>query len=60
MSRGHYLSLEEARKKEQIDQFAKEHPSIGDEDAFDRLMNGMAAGKPATKSQTSTLDACED
>lgn len=29
MARGRYLSLEEARKVGQIDQFAKEHPSEG-------------------------------
>ena len=29
MSRGVYLSLEEARKAGQIDQFCKEHPSEG-------------------------------
>ena len=30
MSRGKYLSLSEARKKGQLDRFAKEHPAIGD------------------------------
>lgn len=30
MSRGKYLSLEEARRLGRLDQFAKEHPSIGD------------------------------
>lgn len=34
MSRGKHLSLEEARKADQLDQFAKEHPSKGDEDAY--------------------------
>jgi hypothetical protein len=45
MSRGKYLSLEEARKKGQLDRFAKEHPSEGDKDKFDRLFKAMAAGE---------------
>lgn len=60
MSRGKHLSLEEARKADQLAQFAREHHSVGDEDDFDRLMSDMAAGKPSTKSQTSTRGACED
>lgn len=49
MSRGKYLSLEEARKEKKLDRFAKEHPSEGDEEEFDRLLGAMAApkdGKP--------------
>ena len=42
MSRGKYLSLEEARKANQLKQFAKEHPSEGDEQLFDRLLEKMA------------------
>jgi hypothetical protein len=42
MSRGKYLSLEEARKKGQLKQFAKEHPSTGDEEKFDALLGAMA------------------
>lgn len=60
MSRGHHLSLEEARKADQLEQFAKEHPSVGNEAAFDRLMNGMAAGTPPSKSGTSDRGASED
>jgi hypothetical protein len=30
MARGKYLSLEEARKSGELDQFCKEHPSTGD------------------------------
>ena len=30
MVRGKYLSLEDARKKGQLDRFCKEHPSEGD------------------------------
>ena len=41
MARGKYLSLEEARKGETkgatIKRFCKEHPSEGDEQAFDNL-----------------------
>ena len=42
MSRGKYLSLEEARKANQLKQFAKEHPSKGDEKQFDRVFKKMA------------------
>jgi hypothetical protein len=41
MSRGKYLSLEEARKLKQLDRFAKEHPSKGDRALFDRLFSAM-------------------
>ena len=42
MSTGNYLSLEEARKKKKIDRFAKEHPSKGNEEVFDDLLDKMA------------------
>ena len=45
MARGKYLSLEEARKSGKLDQFAKEHPSEGDEKVFDRLFERMAKVK---------------
>jgi len=45
MSRGKYLSLEEARKAENLKQFAKEHPSEGDERQFDRVFEKMAKTK---------------
>jgi len=45
MSHGKYISLEEARKQEQLGRFAKEHPSIGDEKQFDALLNAMANSK---------------
>lgn len=46
MSRGKYLSLEEARKSGKLmKQFAKEHPSEGNEEEFDRLLERMASGK---------------
>ena len=50
MARGKYLSLEEARKGETkgatIARFCKEHPSVGDEQRFDRLLDAMAHGEP--------------
>ena len=45
MARGKYLSLEEARKKGTLKQFTKEHPSVGDEESFDRLFEAMALPK---------------
>lgn len=49
MSRGKYLSLEEALKGGSngttLDQFCKEHPSEGDESQFDKLFEKMARGK---------------
>ena len=54
MSRGKYLSLEEARKKnkqnkDKIDRFCKEHPSKGNEHAFDGIFNAMAKNSPLTE-----------
>ncbi len=46
MARGKYLSLEEARKSGKLDRFCKEHPSEGDEELFDRLLDAMAHGEP--------------
>jgi hypothetical protein len=42
MSRGKYLSLEEAREQNKLDRFAKEHPSKGDKKAFQGLLDRMA------------------
>ena len=42
MARGKYLSLKEARDSDQLDQFAKEHPSTGDRDVFDALLEAIA------------------
>ena len=50
MARGKYLSLEEARKKGQLNQFCKEHPSEGDWDVFDRTFDAMAG--PDAKSSS--------
>jgi len=49
MSRGKFLSLEEAREQDKLDQFCKEHPSEGDKKAFDRLLNRMAKPKKPAK-----------
>lgn len=42
MADGKHLSLEEARKAGKLDQFCKEHPTEGDEAAFDGLLGRMA------------------
>jgi hypothetical protein len=60
MSRGKHLSLEEARKQDQLKQFCKEHPSEGNEEVFDRLLDAMAEGKPTSEDRTSTQAASED
>lgn len=48
MARGKFLSLEEARRLGRLDQFAREHPSEGDLDAFDALLDRMVKGGPPT------------
>ena len=45
MSRGKYLSLEEARNQNKLARFAKEHPSEGDEDVFDQVLGRIAQGR---------------
>ena len=52
MSRGKYPSLPEARKKRQLDRFAKEHPSEGDGDKLAEVIGKMAK-KPESSDQTS-------
>jgi hypothetical protein len=52
MSRGKYLSLPEARKKKQLKQFAKEHPSEGDSDKLEKLIGAMSK-TPESDGQTS-------
>jgi hypothetical protein len=52
MSRGKYLSLPEARKKKQLDRFAKEHPSEGDSNELERIIGGFAK-TPESADQTS-------
>ena len=46
MSRGKHLSVEEARKEDKLNQFAKEHLSKGDKTLFDRLFSAMVKKKP--------------
>jgi hypothetical protein len=61
MSRGKYLSLEEARKKKGgLDRFSKEHPSEGDERQFDRTLWAMAGRKPKAIARTSNAARGED
>jgi len=45
MARGKYLSLEEARKSGKLNRFCKDHPSEGDEQQFNRLVDAMAKPK---------------
>ena len=61
MARGRYLSLEEARRMDRLDQFAKEHPAEGDWDRFDRLFEAMAHGEaPLQKRQTPPKSVPDD
>ena len=55
MSRGKHLSLEEARKADQLKQFGNEHPSEGNEKLFDETLKRMApkAKKPKSGGRTS-------
>ena len=55
MSIGKYLSLEEAREKEKLERFMKEHPSKGDEKVFDDLLDRMSKNSPVDD-QTSEQD----
>lgn len=44
MSRGKYLSLEEARETGQLERFCKEHPSEAERDRFLALLEAMSKG----------------
>lgn len=44
MSRGKYLSLEEARRSGMLDRFAKEHPMEADRNRFEQLLAAMSQG----------------
>ena len=57
MSIGKYLSLEEARKTDQLDRFIKEHPSKGNKELFNKLLN--AAIKPEADPETSSPGTSE-
>ena len=52
MSRGKYLSLEEARNMGKLKRFAKEHPSQSD-GRFQPLLEAVAKGKPADQKTSS-------
>ncbi len=56
MSRGKYLSLEEARNSDEIEQFCKEHPSNGDDGEFERLLMAMTR-RTSVADKTSKPDA---
>ena len=61
MSRSKNLSLEEARKANQLKQFAKEHPSDGSGEVFDRLLDAMVKPKNSPEAdQTSVPGRDED
>ena len=60
MSRGRYLSLEEARNSGDLNRFAAEHPVTGDGDALASLIGAMAAGKPPATAGTSGAARSED
>ena len=55
MAIGKYISLEEAQKQKKLGRFCKEHPTEGDEKAFDDLLDRMAKNLP-TDAETSTQD----
>lgn len=59
MSRGKHLSLEEARKKGLLDQFAKEHPNEGRADQFAVLLEAMTSGKKPEEAETSDAASSE-
>jgi hypothetical protein len=46
MPRGKHLSLEEARRSDKLNCFAKEHPCVGDRERFDRLLDAIVRGEP--------------
>lgn len=54
------ITLLEARRLGKLDQFIKEHPSEGDAETFDKLLEAMAGEKPAAEDQTSTEGSSED
>ncbi|MGD9544981.1 hypothetical protein [Methylocystis sp.] len=53
MSRGNYLSLEEARNLGCIDQFAKEHLSEAGRARFNRLLSEMSKTTPSSEETSS-------
>lgn len=59
MATGKYLSLEEARQKGLLKRFAKDHPSEGDEQLFDRLLGAMTKTPPSGP-KTSKAEPSDD
>ena len=59
MSRGKYLSLEEARQSGDFKQFCKEHPEKADRDRFLKLLSAMSLGV-LEEGETSSPDRDED
>ena len=55
MSKGKYYSLEEARKANDLEGFAKAHPSKGNRSLFNKLFDRMTR-KPLKDDQTSKQD----
>jgi hypothetical protein len=51
MARGKCLSLEEARKLKRLSRFCKEHPSEGNEELFDRLLDSMTEPKNSEEAE---------
>jgi hypothetical protein len=51
MARGKYLSLEEARRLNQINQFCAEHPSRGNWKEFDALMDSFTSPDARSSSE---------
>lgn len=49
MAIGKYLSLEEARKKNLLNRFAKEHPSKADRGKFQNLLDAMTTATEASQ-----------
>lgn len=49
MSKGKYYSLEEARKADDLEGFAKAHPSKGDKAKFDSMLGRMLKTPPQSK-----------
>lgn len=59
MSRGKYLSLEEARQSGDFKQFCKEHPAKADRDRFLSLLTAMSRGA-LEEEETSRQDPAGD
>ena len=59
MSRGKYLSLEEARQSGQLDQFAKEHPLENKDGKFEKVIGHIVKGSQKDR-QASAQDSSGD